>query len=58
MFDFTTTEETFLKNLGESSQGRDLKRLFHRMRSEIDRTSNIPKSSDYGAEVEGRKLAS
>lgn len=56
MYEFSKTELNFLKKMGETGNGKDLISLLKRIMDNADRASAIPKGSDYGAQVEGRKL--
>lgn len=56
MHDFTQNEKDFLRKLGSTGNGRELIILFEKLKYKLDRTSSIPEGSDYGAQVEGRKL--
>jgi len=56
MFEFSTQEKQLLEKIGLSGSGREFIHLLKKMRADIDRTSNIPEDSDYGAEVKGRAI--
>lgn len=56
MFELSKTELELLEKIGHSGNGRELIHLLKKIRADIDKTTNIPDNSDYGAEVKGRAL--
>ena len=58
MFEFTKLDEELLDRIGKSSEGRTFLHLLRRIKNNVEKVSNIKDNKNYGAEVEGRKLAS
>lgn len=56
MIVFTELEKRFLQALGKTENGKQLIELFGRMRDTYADIDTIEPGSDYGAEVEGRKM--
>ncbi len=56
MFDLNAQQKEFLNRFGKTGNGRDMITLLKTIAANVDKTSNIPAGSDYGAQVEGRKL--
>lgn len=56
LYVFTTKEKEFLRRLGESHDGRDLRVILNKVLTAMADVSTI-KTGDYGAQVEGRKFA-
>jgi hypothetical protein len=57
MYEFSKKEIDFLRSLGVTKDGHELVYLLKKMQYAIMDASNIESDSDYGAQVEGRKLA-
>ncbi len=57
MYSFSPQELSLLRRLGASSHGREFSLLLQKVSDTIDKSSNIDANSDYGAQVEGRKIA-
>ena len=57
MFEFSNKEKELLEKMGQSGSGREFIQLLKKIKSSIDKTSNIPDGSDYAAEVKGRAIA-
>lgn len=58
MYEFNSTEKEFLKRFSGTGNGKEFAAILKSIASKVDKTSNIPTGSDYGAQVEGRKLVS
>ena len=56
MYIFNKTENDFLKRFGDTSNGKEMAKLLKSIAIKADSTSSIPKDSEYGAQVEGRKI--
>lgn len=57
MFDFNTEEIKFLRDLSDTNDGLRLRKILSNARLSIGDISKIETSADYGAQVEGRKIA-
>lgn len=57
LYEFSSEQIDFLKRINKTVHGRELKELLNCLKTDLDRSSTIAKDSDYGAQVEGRKLA-
>lgn len=56
MYEFDKKEIDFLRSLGLTKDGHELIYLLKKVQATVMDSSNIPDGSDYGAQVEGRKL--
>lgn len=56
MYIFNKKEEDFLKRFGDTANGKEMVQLLKSMAQKADSTSSISKDSDYGAQVEGRRI--
>ena len=55
IFSFSKDDLMFLRRLGDTPDGAELVQMFNKMKPVIADSSEI--TGDYGAQVEGRKLA-
>ena len=56
MYELDNNERDFLRRFGQTGNGKEFLALLEKIKNSIDKSSTIPKDSDYGAQVEGRRL--
>lgn len=57
IYDLNKEQKAFLRRFGKTGNGLEMQKILQEMKIAIDSASTIPAGSDYGAQVEGRRIA-